>query len=488
MKKKIIPKATMRPVVPPDDPIKAAADNAPEQKPPAPPQYSDEAFALEFATKHELNMRYVAMWSCWMVYRNGIWRKDETLQAFTRVRAITRPASFEADKSTAKKIASGATVAAVEKLARSDSRFAAKTDQWDADPWLLNTPGGTVDLRDGKLYLHAPEDYLSKRTAVTPKAMPIPLFMKFLDFVTNRDKQLQDYLQRQSGYALTGIVDEHTVDFLWGPGRNGKSTYLGALLGIMGDYAMTVDADMFMESNFARHTTELAQLAGKRLVLAQELNQGQKWNEARLKAMSGGGRMRARLMRQDAVEFDIQFKIIVSGNHKPKIEVVDVAFSDRIRIVPFKVYIPPAERIKDLGEKLKDEWPGILQWQIEGCQKWQKFGLIAPDCVRLATEAYLKAEDTKGRWLDECCELWSPKCGVERDKFFGKSLDMFKSWQFWCEQNKEFAGSHKALTEYLVEDRHFKKADRAIGAVFQDVRPTDKDVNRRAEAEHLRGF
>ena len=208
---------------------------------------------------------------------------------------------------------------------------------------------------------------LSKRTAVTPRDQDCPRWMKFLDRVTNGDQGLQGYLQRLSGYCLTGLVSEDVLNFMFGTGRNGKGTYLDTIQGIMGDYAITVGAEMFMDSPYPRHTTELAQLMGKRLVLAQELNKGQKWNEARLKSMTGGGRESARFMRQDYFEFERQYKVIIAGNHKPSLGTVDVAIKARFRLIPFDVVIPPAERDKDLRKKLEPEWPGILHWMIEGC-------------------------------------------------------------------------------------------------------------------------
>ena len=85
--------------------------------------------------------------------------------------------------------------AAVQTLARADRRIAATVDQWDADPWLLNTPDGIVNLRDGTVRKSDPRAYMTKITGVGPRGN-CPLFLEFLDRIMGGDKALVDYLQR----------------------------------------------------------------------------------------------------------------------------------------------------------------------------------------------------------------------------------------------------------------------------------------------------
>jgi putative DNA primase/helicase len=159
-------------------------------------------------------------------------------------------------------------------------------------------------------------------------------------------------------------------------------------------------------------------------------------------------------MRQDFFEFAPQFKLVIAGNHKPGLRTVDEAMRRRLKLLPFTVTIPIPERDLELTEKLRAEWGGILQWMIEGCISWQREGLDAPAVVREATADYLAAEDTLGRWLEECCAS-DKRCSTAASTLFG-------SWKTWCEQNGEQSGSQKALSENL-QTRGFARLRQAHG-------------------------
>jgi putative DNA primase/helicase len=186
------------------------------------------------------------------------------------------------------------------------------------------------------------------------------------------------YLQRAVGYALTGLTQEHALFFAYGTGANGKSVLLSTAAGLLGDYHKTAPIETFTASNSDRHPTDLASLRGARLVTATETEEGRRWAEARIKQLTGGDTISARFMRQDFFEFAPSFKLFIAGNHKPSLRSVDEAIRRRFHLVPFAVTIPSEERDSDLAEKLKDEWPGILAWLIEGCLEWQTEGLRRP--------------------------------------------------------------------------------------------------------------
>jgi putative DNA primase/helicase len=149
----------------------------------------------------------------------------------------------------------------------------------------------------------------------------------------------------------------------------------------------------FVVSNSDRHPTELAKLAGARLVVAQETQEGRRWDETKIKAITGGDPLTARFMRQDFFDIEPTFKLFLAGNNKPRLTNVDEAMRRRLLLVPFTVQIPPAERNPNLAEKLKAEWPAILRWCIDGCLEWQRIGLTPPAIAREATENYLADED-----------------------------------------------------------------------------------------------
>lgn len=246
-----------------------------------PPAFSDDALALRFAERHANDLRFVAAWSKWLSWTGKRWEFDETLAAFDKSRAICREAAADCNKSKiAVALASGKTVAAVDKLAKADRRIAATIDQWDAGPWLLNTPEDVVDLRTGRTRAHRADDYMTKITAVGPRG-DCPRFLAFLNRITGGDAALVSYLQRVLGYALTGVTREHALFFAYGTGADGKSVLLSTVAGILGEYHRTAPIETFVASNGDRHPTDLAGLRGARLVTATETEEGRRWAEAR---------------------------------------------------------------------------------------------------------------------------------------------------------------------------------------------------------------
>lgn len=264
-----------------------------------PPAFSDEALALRFSERHADDLRYVAAWGRWLRWDGTCWRFDDSLHAFDLARRICREAAAECNQpKVAVAIASAKTVAAVERLAKADRRHAATVDQWDADPLLLNTPAGVVDLRNGRMRPHRAADYLTKITGIAPDALcPTPNWTKFLNRVLSSDTELTAYMQRLIGYALTGLTREHVLAFLYGTGANGKSTFITAITGCAGDYHRSAPIETFTVSHGERHPTELAGLRGARLVTAVETEEGRRWAESRIKALTGGDKIAARFMR-----------------------------------------------------------------------------------------------------------------------------------------------------------------------------------------------
>src|SRR5215208_3391713 len=345
-----------------------------------PPEFTDDAIALEFAEQHADELRFVATLSKWLSWDGQRWLFDETLSARDRARHVCRETSTKCNEvRIAKTIASAKTVSAVERLAQADRRLAATVNQFDADPWLLNTPGGIIDLRSGHTHGHQPLDYLTKISGIAPNpACPIPTWTKFLNRVTARNEELIGYLKRIAGYSLTGSTREHALFFLYGLGANGKSTFINTITAAVGDYHKAAPIETFTASSHDRHPTELAGLRGARLVTANETEEGRRWAESRIKTLTGGDVIAARFMRQDFFEYLPAFKLIIAGNHKPGLRSVDEAIRRRFNLIPFTVTIPREERDLELGQKLKPEWPGILAWMIDGCMDWQRQGLAAP--------------------------------------------------------------------------------------------------------------
>lgn len=400
---------------------------------------TDDGLALRFTAEHGERLRYVAKWGQWFRWTGKVWQQDETLAVYDAARVICRNACQEASDED---LAAASTVAAVERLARSDRRHAATVAQWDADTWLLNTPGGTVDLRTGVVFENRPPDYQTKAAAVGTSDIVPERWHAFLNRIFGGDGELIDYVQRVAGYCLTGSTTEHALFFAFGTGANGKGVFINTLSAILADYAKTAPMEAFTASQSDRHPTELAMLRGARLVTAQETEEGRRWAESRIKSMTGGDPITARFMRQDFFEFVPQFKLLIAGNHKPSLRAVDEAIRRRFHLIPFAVTIPVSERDPKLTADLRAEWPGILGWAIEGCQHWQRTGLAPPPAVLDATKEYLESEDAAGNWLSECCDI-SPTV-------FATSAELFTSWKSWAEVHGEFVGSAKRLSQALA--------------------------------------
>lgn len=425
-----------------------------------PPEFADDALALQFSARYGNDLRYTAAWARWNTWDGAQWKPDDTCYVFDLVRRLCRRVGSRcSDKNLARRVASAATVAAVERLARTDRRQAASVDQWDAEPWSLNTPAGIVDLRTGSLRPATREDYCTKITVASPSGT-CHLWSDFLARITNGSVELQQFLQRMSDYALTGVTREHALFFLYGTGANGKSVFINTLSGVMGDYAKTASIETFTASAGEHHHTDLAGLRGARIVTAVETEDGRRWAESKLKALTGGDRIAARFMRQDFFEFTPQFKLLVAGNHKPSIRTVDEAIRRRFNLVPFAVTIPPAERDPELSDKLRHEWGGILQWVVDGCLNWQRDGLNPPAIVRDATADYMAAEDALGRWLENCC--------APTESQFTAGVELFESWHRWCEQNGEQSGSQKRFSQNL-EARGFSRQRSADARGFSGL-------------------
>jgi putative DNA primase/helicase len=304
----------------------------------------------------------------------------------------------------------------------------------------------TFDLRTGIDRAPDPLDYITKKTACrcAPAGTPHPLWSDFLERVTDGNAELQGFLQRYVGYCCTGFTSEHVFVFAYGTGANGKSTFINTIVGIFGDYATVADMSTFIASNNSSHPTDLAKLRGARLVVAQETQRGRRWDETKIKALTGGDRITARYMRQDFFDFVPTFKLFICGNHKPRLASVDEAMRRRLLLVPFTVQIPPAERDPRLAERLKTEWPAILRWCIDGCLAWQRIGLSPPPIVRDATEEYFAGQDTLAQWLEDCTTAGGQSA-------FSRTADLFASWKTWAEDHNLKPGSAQALSEALAD-------------------------------------
>ena len=270
----------------------------------------------------------------------------------------------------------------------------------------------TENLRDGSMRKHDPKDYLTKMTSVAPDSnCPTPTWDAHLNMIFPDDAEMVTsgakmvaYFHRSGGYCLTGDASEDALFFWHGEGGRGKTTTIGVLRSIWGDYAKEAPMEMFMMKRHGHdHPTELTILHGTRLVTASENDEGSRWSEARVKKLTGGGQIQARKMRKDFYTFDLTHKLMIEGNHRPRLSSVGEQWRRRLHMIPFNVPIPNVDIHFD--EKLLREAPGILSKFIAGCIEWQRIGLNPPQLIVDATNKYLSEQDVIKEWFEECVDV-----------------------------------------------------------------------------------
>ena len=405
-----------------------------------------QLFAAEFCGR----LRYCHHAGAWYDWTGSHWQRDQTDLAFNFVRELGRRMTDGASSEDIKQVRRVTFASGVERFARADRTFAVTSDHWDAGPFMLGTPGGTVDLRTGKLRPADQADGITKVTACAPSdQIDCPRWLQFLDETFGGDAEIVRFAQQWAGYSLTGDTREHALVFGYGGGGNGKSVFLNVITGIMQDYAVTAAMETFIASNCERHPTDLAMLRGARMVTASETEEGRAWAESRLKQLTGGDKISARFMRQDFFEFRPSFKLLIVGNHRPVLKNIDEAARRRFNLLPF--LLKPANPDRQLEEKLKAEWPGILRWMIAGCLDWQANGLIRPKSVIDATAAYFEEQDLLSQWLAEECDV-EPGNSYKSDTI----ADLYASWADFAMKAGEETGTKKQLSG-LLQKRGFER-------------------------------
>jgi len=432
-------------------------------------RYTDEWVTDQVRGQVEGELRYVASSKAWYVWDGHRWLRDEGMDHQLRLREILRNLCLDLEargeaapgreggpiKTAARKFQGASGIKAVGDLLQ--AYVAVPQDAFDADPYLLNTPSGVVDLKTGTIVPPDPAQLHARSTAVGPAEGPAPAWAAFLRDLTGSDPALVRYLQKVTGYTLAGDISEKTLWFIWGSDADtGKSTFIRVISELLGDYHDTVDVDTFVGPRRGEIPADLARLPGVRLVTATEPSAGHSWDEKRIKAITGGDEITARFLYGQPFTYSPQFKIVIVGNHEPEIRVVDDAMLRRIHIVPFNRKVPREKQIENLSQKLLErEGPQILHWMIEGCVAWQREGLTPPSAVTLKTAEYKETEDTFGAWLEEECELG--------EDFTSSRQELYSAWAVWCRQRGEESGTEKTFKR-RIGARKLSIRDRLVGA------------------------
>lgn len=445
-----------------------------------PPLLTEYGNAQRLVEWHHEDLRYNYDWKQWLVWLEGRWSTNHKGAVMRHAKATvkqmyrdasTRAASAAKEDDAAKRLEMGASADALLKWARrsetrrvleatislAESEPGIPVDSMDLDTHdlLFNCLNGTVDLTTGQCKDSARDELLTKMSNVIfDPAAKCPIWLAFLERIMGGDRAIIGYLQRAIGYSLTGLVGEHCLFVLHGTGRNGKSTFLGNFLGMLGDYARKGPTDLLLAKKGEAHPTERSVLYGTRFVACIETEEGRRMDENMVKELTGGDMVSTRRMRENFWDFNPKHHLWLGTNHKPNVRGTDLAIWSRLRLIPFVVTIPYPERDKDLPDKLKQEWPGIFNWALQGCLEWQKHGLQEPQGVLQATDSYKEEMDVLGSFLTDSV-ISDPSAKV-------RSSDLYAAYTQWAKVSGERTIAKRAFG-LALEERAYKQARGANG-------------------------
>ncbi len=430
---------------------------------------TDTGNAERLVSRYGFEIRYCDEWAKWLIWDGKRWAKDSMrmIRRFAKntVRGMYIEGSqieVETERKTLVKYALGCEamprIRNMIEAATSEPGIPVRTEDLDQNTMLLNVENGTIDLTTGELQPH-------KQTNLITKLCPVgldmdaecPRWASFLNQIMATDQDVIFFLQKAIGLSLTGDVSEDVFFFLHGGGENGKTTFLNTVHSLLGDYSCRSQIETFLSSRNDAIPNDLAALQGARFVSAVEAKKGRRFDEGRLKMLTGGDPIQARFMRAEYFEFMPQLKIWIAGNNKPVITDTTRGMWRRVRLIPFNVQIPEDKQDKHLEEKLKEELPGILLWALAGCLAWQQEGLGYPDAVKEATEEYRQEMDVLGDFISE--KLVKDKAAKIQSSI------LYEQYLGYCEN----VGEKRpwTLTKLVLEmkERGFEK-QRAGGAMF----------------------
>lgn len=441
---------------------------------------TDLGNAEAFCARYGDRVRYDHRRDEWVVWRDHYWEPGATVlvraMAHEHVRAWQREAVQIQDYVLRKEVLefclrlerSGAFSNMLNE-ARVRPLVALRGDEWNVDPWLLGCPNGVVDLRTGELRAGRPDDHITMITGVAydPDA-DCPRWQQFLSeiFMVGGapDYELIDFVWKLCGYVLTGITTEQIVIMCHGRGSNGKSLMLNTLSSVLGGYADSLPAGSLQFKKDEGIPNDLAKLVGRRFVTLIESNDGARFNEARLKSLTGEDRISARFLHGEFFNFTPVAKFIIAVNHKPIVKDDSPAFWRRIRLIPFLQTFSGANRDDNLRAILLSESAGILLWAIRGCLEWQEKGLPKPVAVIEATENYQSDSDQLGDFL-------SSSCDIDDEDGTCTGAEAFKAYTVWA--NNQGLGKLDRLTSTalgrLMGER-FRRIRSRTGTIYGGVR------------------
>lgn len=401
----------------------------------SPDQLTDTGNALTTLERHRERLIYIPdmrRWATWDGHQWVISHDDAPAMQAVLETIQAMPTDNEQLATHRKRSLNARSLSNAASILRTMPSIRHDAQDFDAHPRELNTPAGIINLSTGEL---TPADHKrlhSKSTAAGADGrQDAPQWCAFINWAMCGDTELAAYLQRLVGVSLLGEVREHVLPFLHGGGANGKSVFLETLQAVLGDYATEAPSNLLLTGP-DRHPTELALLRGRRLVIMAELNEGARFDEAKLKQLTGGDTIAARFMRGDFFKFTPTHTLWLAANHKPRVTAGGHSLWRRLRLIPFDAKIAEHEKEDGMAERLaREEGPGILQWAVDGLIDYLENGLQEPARVTAATAAYSDEEDHLGRFVDERLHIGGGEHVVTPTR------DVREAYREWCLQEGE---------------------------------------------------
>jgi len=437
------------------------------------PVYTDDGNAQALIQRDGHRLRYNATAGRWLLWNGMAWEEQPegggTAREVAKEMAREMTAGSGAGDKHKKYSLSVSGVSNVLKSAQTDRRVAVTADLLDAEGWELNTPGGIVNLATGELMPSDPAKMHTRLTKVTPGGtFEGSRFARFIE-QTFPDPAIAEFVQRLLGASIIGEPTGEFLPFALGGGGNGKTALFEMVAGVLGKYATTAENGFLMEQRSEKHATEIAKLSGARFVMCSEVNEDDKFDEAKVKRLTGGETLTARFMHKDFFDFRPTHQLWLAGNYQPAVGAGGDAFWRRLLLIPFDYTVPKADRQPGLsGLLVKEEGPIILQWMIAGAVEYARIQLTnEPAAVRARTTEYAESEDNVTQFLDECCDL-HPAAPLHNTVAVSKLYDAYEQW---CRRNTEKAVSKRGLGSrlsahgVLTEKEIQKLAPRATGGV-----------------------
>jgi len=411
---------------------------------------TEHQVALAFADRYRGALIYEHHTNQWLEWTGHFWSVESKGAVQHYIREIAAQAN---DKISQRSSFSRG----VEFFCKNDPVFAITSDQLDQENYLFNTPAGTINLLTGECLDHARSDLITNIAGCSPVEGYGKRFPQFLDEITCGDHDLQRFLQISLGSCLSGALEEHWLMFWIGSGRNGKNTLGDAVMRVMGSYARKIASGTLMKSKHDGHPTEIANLKGCRLAVASEVDASAFWSEARINELTGDAKLSARYMGGNFFEFDRTFKLLVYGNHRPRLNSITPAMQSRLKMVRFAADFTgkEAKADPDLPAKLRAEDGHILTWLIDGHLLWIANGKKLPKskAVEVEIQDYVECQATPENWMDECLE---PSGGQ-----WTSSAELFANYTEWKKLRNEHAVSAVVWSEAMVKRYPKKKGSKS---------------------------